>query len=328
MHEYARIDLPQGPLWLAKDSRPDGVQGIVADVDDLEAWAPEATVPRRRGAVQVEDRGQGDRVDLRIAYDNLEGEAVEVEVRGKVPARPPGKRNGSTMGHSRQSAAVVLDLERFGGAGRVRMHIGGQRARIKKLLGFYPMKFLLWQTQAGVMAASQRQAPAGSGFTLTRPGPGAVDPATGQPGWPTSGTEGWILAAGVEADGRSSVVAERAGPLITLRYHFVDGGLVRAEAWQAGRDVPVTTLRLSPALPDLSRPFAGTAASRFSLAVNGQEGHGVGTLTARWQDQDTVALALRPEQPWWLADRPMDGTLRYDADGGVVLTMGRVAVGE
>lgn len=328
MHEYARVDLPEGPLWLAKDARPDGVQGIVADLPDIERWAPEAAVPRRRGPVQVEDRGVGDRVDLRIAYQNLDGEPVQVEVRGKVRSAPPGKRNGSTMGHSRQSAAVVLDLERFGGAGRVRMTIGGQRARVKKLLGFYPMKFLLRQSQAGVMVASQRQAPAEGGFTLTRPGPQAVDPATGQPGWPTSGTEGWTLAASVEPDGRASVVAERPGPLLTLRYHFVDGGLVRAEAWQVGRAAPVTVLRLAPALPDLSRPFDGTAESRFSLAVNGQEGHGVGTLTARWQDGDTVALALRPTAPWWLADRPMDGTLRYDADGGVVLTMGRVAVAD
>ena len=330
MHEYARVDLPDGPLWLAKDARPNGVQGIVADVPELQTWAPEAAVPRQRGAVRVEDRGEGalgerSRVDLRIAYDNLDGEAVEVEVAGRLRSRPPGKRNGSTMGHSRQSAAVVLDLERFGAAGRVRMRIGGERARVKKLLGIYPMKFLLQQAQAGIMVASQRQAPSEGGFTLTRPGPGAIDPATGQPGWPTLGTEAWTLSAGTEVNGRESVVAERVGPVITLRYHFIDGGLVRAEAWQVGREGPVTVLRLSPALPDLSRPFAGTAHSRFALAVNGQEGHGVGTLSATWPDADTVALALRPEAPWWLADRPMDGTLRYDDEGGVSLTMGRVA---
>ena len=187
MHEYARVDLPDGPLWLAKDARPTGVQGIVADVPDIERWAPEAAVPRQRGEVAVVDESEGDRVDVTLRYQNLDGELVAVQVQGRVKARPPGKRNGSTMGHSRQSAAVVLDLERFGSAGRVRMSIGGQRVRIKHLLGLYPMKFLLRQAQAGVMVTSLRQEDSGEGFRVHRPGPDPVDAATsgGDAGTPT-----------------------------------------------------------------------------------------------------------------------------------------------
>ena len=110
MHEYARVDLPDGPLWLAKDARPTGVQGIVADVPDIERWAPEAAVPRQRGEVAVVDESEGDRVDVTLRYQNLDGELVAVQVQGRVKARPPGKRNGSTMGHSRQSAAVVSGI--------------------------------------------------------------------------------------------------------------------------------------------------------------------------------------------------------------------------
>lgn len=329
MHEYARVDLPDGPLWLAKDSRPDGVQSIIADVDAIETWVPEAAVPRRRGVVHVQDDSSGRDIDVHLAYTNWDGEPVELELSGRMPKKPPGRRNGSTMGHSRQSAAVVLDLERFGPARRARIHIGGKRVGTKHLLGLYPMRFLIQQAQGGVMVASQRQQATDGGFTLTRPGPDPIllgsDPGSGEPSWPTRGTEAWTLQSGVD-EGTACTIAERTGPVITLRYVYVDGGLRRAEAWQVGRDQPITVMRFSPALPDLARPFDGIARSSFALEVNGQAGHGSGQLTATWTDDDTVALTMRPDQPWWLADRPMDGSLHFDGDGGVALRMARVPV--
>ncbi|NOY27321.1 MAG: hypothetical protein GXP62_15745 [Oligoflexia bacterium] len=325
MHEYARVDLPSGPLWLAKDARPTGVQTIIADVDDIESWVPEAAVPRRRGAVRVDDQSSGRDVDLSVAYTNWDGQPVDVRVTGRVHRKPPHKRNGSTMGHSRQSTAVALDLQRFGPARQATVNIGGVDVGIKRLLGIYPMKFLLEQAQGGVMVASQRQLARDGGFTLTRPGANPIDPATGEPGWPTHGTEGWTVQAGTEDDGTACLIALRDGPVITLRYVFVDGGLRRAEAWQVDHAQPVTVMRFAPALPDLSRPFAGTATSRFTLDINGQQGQGTGTVSAAWADPDHVDIRLRPEKPWWLADRPMDGRLSYDADG-VELDMHRVPV--
>lgn len=324
MHEYARVDLPDGSLWLAKDSRAGTlVQGIVADVPDIDTWMPEAAVPRQQGQVQVTDRGEGRKIDLSLSYTNMDGAPVEVEVRGKLPRKPPGKRNGSTMGHSQQSAAVLLDLQRFGSAARARMSIGGEKVPIKRLLGLQPFRFLLQQAQGGIMVASMVQRPGEAGLDVTRPAPGAIDPATGQPGWPTRSEEHWTVDPGSD-DTRGETVLARQGRGGTLRYFFRDGELVRAEAWQHGRDIPVTVLRFAPALPDLRRPFTGTHESHFAIEVNGQQGHGTGTLAVSWTDADTVRLALRPTAPWWVADRPMGGTLAWQDDGSAVLDLHRV----
>lgn len=319
MHEYARVRLPDGELWLAKDSRPDGVQTITAAVGDIEAWVPEAAVPRRRGEVEVSAVEEGRRVALWLAYTNPAGQAVRVEAEARVQDRPPGRRNGSTMGHSRQAAAVALDLERFGPARRVRMELDGQRARIRRLLGLVPFRYLLAQAQGGIMVADQVQRPVEGGFELLRPGPGAVDPATGEPGWPTASTERWTVEA--EGEGRSRAVREDGR--VRLVYHFVQGGLARAEAWQAGRELPVTVLHISPPLPDLGCGHGLRGQSRFRLDINGQEGQGTGTIEAV-VDEAGARLAIRPTAPWWLADRPMDGEVLRGADGSFHLRTRRV----
>jgi hypothetical protein len=53
MHEYARLDTPQGPVWMAKDSDNDYVQTISAELDDLDSWAAEVPVPRQQSPVTV-----------------------------------------------------------------------------------------------------------------------------------------------------------------------------------------------------------------------------------------------------------------------------------
>lgn len=328
MHEYARVDLPDGALWLAKDSRSGSlVQGIVADLDDIDTWLPEVPVPRRQGVVQVEgegaQKGDGRRVDLRIAYENLDGQQVQVEVRGTVKKKPPPRRNGSTMGHSAQAAAVALDLQRFGSAGRTRMRFDGERVGVRHLLGIYPMRFLLEQVQAGLVVTDMVQRAEEDGLRVQRPGPGATDPVTGQPGWPTATAQDEVWTVRAE-DGETLV--ELQGPVTTLRYAFVDGELVRAEVWQVEREDPVLRLFLHPALPDLRRRFEGQADSTLEVEVGGQPGHATGTLSARWTDADTVSLDFQPTAPWWFADRPMAGQLRHDADGSAHLVLSRVPV--
>ncbi len=322
MHEYARIDLPAGPLWLAKDSRAGTlVQSIVADLPDIDTWLPEVPVPRKQGAVDVIDHSEGRDVDVTLAYTNMDGDAVQVHVQGRVKKRPPGKRNGSTMGHSAQAVAVVLDLERFGGAKRVEMSIGEDKRGVTRLLGVYPMRFLLQQAQAGFAVTNLLQTPDADGLTVRRPGPDPVDPATGAPGWPTTATdERWTTSTDASGDALLTL----GGDIVSQVYRFRDGELLSGEVWQVGRDLPVLHASFDPALPDLRRPFEGTASSRFELSVDGQDGHGTGTITARWLDADTVELALTPTAPWWLADRPMQGALRFDDAGAAALELHRV----
>lgn len=296
MNEYARVDLPQGPLWLAKDADPGRAQHLVAELPDIQSWVPEVPVERTAGPLHVVDRSTADTVDVSLAYVNALGQRVEVAYVGAAPTRPSRPRNGNTMGHSRAAVAAVLDLHRFRAGGRASVTIDGQPRRIARLWGVYPMKFVLAQTQGGLAIADFRQEATEGGFRLTRPDGGE---------WPTEAVEDWI----VEGD-----LVRRDGPVTSLRYHFRDGELTRAEAWQAGVDGPVSVLTFSPALPDLRRPFEGTVSARFAIDVGGQPGHGTGEVHARWTDADTVIVETIPTAPRWLADRPMRGTFRWEGD--------------
>lgn len=301
MHEYARIDLPGATppfIWVAKDAGNDFVQTITSGVADIRAWLPEVPVPRHAGSVTVVDRSEGGTADLRFQYTNPHGQAVDAHYRGPMPTEPASPRNGNTMGHSRPSLGALLDIHLYAPGGQAEMSIGGQPQRIRKLLGLYPMKFLLAQTQGGYAVADFTEAAAPGGFTLTRPGPDAAS-------WPTAavesweGTDGWVV---------------RPGPVTTLRYHFNAGELDRAEVVQVGVGAPVTRVVFQPAVPDLRRRFDGTAVSRFVVDIAGQDGHGVGHVAARWEG-DAAVLDIVPEAPRWFADRPMRTRVTRGADG-------------
>lgn len=310
MHEYARIQTPDGPLWMAKDADLAKVQTIVADHPELTARIAEVPLERLIRPLAVDDRSEGRRVDVSISYKNSAGVPVEVEYRGRLPRTAPAKRNGHTMGHSAHAVAVALDLERFGTGGRARIEMDGERVRLDRLLGLYRQRYVLKQAQGGIAVTSFRQQPTGDGgFRVVRPAVAATAPgATGRP-WPTRRTETWSV---------SPDRAEFDDGWIRQTYHFVEGGLSHATIQQHGRDAAVTEVWFDPALPDLSRPFEGRSTSRFRLDINGQPGHGVGTLTTWWHG-GTAHVSMAPEAPRWLADRPMTGTVSFRPDGAVIV---------
>lgn len=298
MHEYARLDLPSGPLWLAKDADVGGNQGIVADLPAIETWLPEVPAPRVSGPLTVVDHSTATNADLSFSYTNPKGQAVQVTYQGRIPTKPSNPRNGNTMGHSRSAVAVLLDLHLFRGGGKASVTIDGKKWPLKKLLGLYPLKILLAQTQGG-FAISNFRVDADT-FTLTRPSAGV---------WPTHGTEAWST---------TPTEFRTDGPVSSTRWFQTNGELARAESWQAGLDFPTTKVVFQPALPDLRRPFAGVAESRFVVDIAGQAAHGVGRVRARWVDADTLRVEMIPEEPSWFADRPMLTTVRFDANGYVV----------
>lgn len=315
MHEYARVQTPDGPLWLAKDADATKVQTIVADHPELDTRLAEVPVDRFIRPVVVQDRSEDRRVDVTLEYDNSDGEPVRVSYRGKVPKKPPPDRNGNTMGHSARVVSVALDLERFGIGGKGRIEIDGEKQRLDTLLGVLRQRYLLQQAQGGLAVASFRHEPADGGdVRVVRPGAGATHPVSGAPGWPATRTETWRL------DG-DTLAFDDGWTRHTL--HYVAGGLARATVHQYGRDEPVTDLRFQPALPDLSRPFEGEATSTFRLDINGQGGHGTGVVTARSTDLGAV-VTVRPTAPYWLADRPMESEVAFRPDGAVLVESKRV----
>jgi hypothetical protein len=279
-------------------------------VEDPAGWLPEIPVPRFHGAVDVVDRSTADRADLAFTYQSPKHEKMEVTYAGKMPTKPSKPRNGNTMGHSRASLSALLDIHLMRSGGDAHLRINGVESTMKKLLGLYPMTFILGQTQGGLAIADYFQSLAGTAptdpsglasFGLRRPA--ELDPSNP---WPTHGQESWTVENGW---------ARRDGPVVSLSYHFTNGELDRAQAWQKGLDFPVTDIAFSPALPDVRRPFDGVVVSTFAVDIAGQEGHGKGEIRSRWVDADTVELQVRPIEPQWFADRPLDVKIRHDADG-------------
>ncbi|MFZ5481321.1 MAG: hypothetical protein ACOZNI_31465 [Myxococcota bacterium] len=311
MHEYARIATPDGPRWLAKDARMGTLeQLLVSDLPDAETFLPELPVRRKRGAVDVVDRSTDDRVDVEIAYENHEGQRVTAHFRGPPATTPVPKRNGSTMGHSRDAVMAVLDLpwQSFGDAD---VTIDGKRWPLFRLLGLKPFAMSLVQTQGGLATSDfvARAADAGMALEFTLPG-GTVAPTD----WTTS-REGGV------------VHVRQQTPFRTLDYAFVDDAgaleLARVEVRQWGKALPPCHVELSPRLPDLRRRFAGTVRSRYVVDVGSGVGHATGWLEASWTDAGPQ-VRLVPEAPWWTVDRPMLTTVTYPGDGTARVRIARV----
>ena len=308
MHEYARLDVDGQSIWIAKDSTPSGVQTIIADVDDLEAWMPEIAVPRIQAPIVLKDRTQGSAVDIEMTYTNPNGQLTEIWAKGALPSKPPAKRNGNTMGHSRDVVAAVLDIERFGSRIDGGISIDGEAQKFDRILGLVPFRFLLKQTQAGVVVTNFRLMAAEDGFQLIRPSPS-------DPDWPTRSKEGWAW------DGSTALYDNG---VVEFEYRFIDGGLSAAQVRQHGLSEPTFNLHITPALPDLRRHFAGTLTSRFAMHVNGQKGHGTGSISARWTSDSTVEVHFVPDAPFWLADRPMKTVVQFRGDQQVDVRTTRV----
>lgn len=296
MHEYARIDLPTGSIWMAKDAGRDREQTITAAIPDIRSWVPEVPVRRISGPLQVESATVNGKTKLHFSYVNPLGQPVDVRYEGPLPTRPSKPRNGNTMGHSARSVMALLDLHLFRVGGKAQIRIDGEDRKLHKLLGLLPERYLLAQTQGGFAITDFTAAEQGDQLLVRRPGL-AVD-------WPTASLETWSW------DGEWLV---REGPVVSLRYHYTRGELDRAQAWQAGVELPVTDVVFSPALPDFRRRWVGEAESRFVVDVAGQRGHGVGRIRAAWEGEDGVILDILPEAPRWFADRPMRGELRFRA---------------
>ena len=306
MHEYARIDTPSGPIWLAKDAGTDREQTIVSPLPGIESWAAEVPIHRISGPLDVRDNSHDDLVDIGLAYTNALGQAVTVHYSGLTPVAPSHPRNGNTMGHSRNAVAALLDLYRFRVGGAAEITIGGQPQKLHRLLGVIPEAYILGQTQAGFATANFVQEPAtATSFMLRRPGSAEA--------WPTSSAESWGI------DGPHVV---RVGALTKLDYVMPNGEMTGATVRQTGVG-EVMRLALATPLPDLRRHFPGTISTAFVIDVGGQSAHGKGSLSAHWEDETTVVVDMVPTKPRWFADRPMQTRISY-VNGTALVDIRRV----
>jgi hypothetical protein len=317
MHEYARLLTPNGPVWLAKDTRrSNGNQILVGDAEVLRDRLPEIPLRRHPSGLTVRDRSSDGELDLEFAYENVDGEQVRAEYRGPVPDRQLPRANGSTMGHSRHQVMAVLDLPRRNFGDSASISIGGRQRRITRMLGLQPMRLALTQTQGGIPEADvtfdsledvDDDMPV-AGFRSQHRLPGDLEM-----------TRRWASTTV-----RDSVVVYQRSAWRTLAYRFArrpDGALELTGARVVDHRDDHTTFRLefSPALPDLRRPFDGSHESRVVMDVGEGRNHAVGTVEVR-SDADRVEVRVRASRPWWVADRCVDSSIRRTPDAPATLS--------
>jgi len=304
MHEYARVSLDGRPVWLINESDKAGVQTVTADLPDIRGWYPEIPVPRHRSPVEVQDDSGPGRFSVSLRYRDPAGQDTRVSLESPRPPEPARKRNGSTFNHSAGTLSALLDIPARQEHGtRAAIWFGGNPARVRRVLGLFPVRALLVQTQAGFAAASMRIAPAAAGWiTVERPVPGTA--------WPSSSMETW------RARPHRLSYTRKTG---SWDYLLEDGGVAAAEVYQAGVQGPLFRVLLSAPLPDLSRPFQGPVRRRFAALMDGQC-LGYGRMEAWTDAQGGACLDILPEAPRWFARRPLRTVVRFQGETADVET--------
>lgn len=307
MHELARVQTPDGPLWLCKDSRAGSLeQVIVSDHPQVEHLLPEVPLKRLRHPVEVEDRSEGRWLDLSIRYVDPDRMPVSVTYRGRAPKGPVGKRNSSTMGHSRDAVLAALDVSHRAFAKHVEVTIGDRVSTMERILGVVPFQVALVQTQAGFGTGSWRWRADGQEVLSTH--------ASGA-------TQRWFLE---HLPGGVALV--QAGRLRTLRHVFRRNGaaleLHRVDVVPWDATAPAATAWFHPCLPDLRHDLDAPWEGQWMLDVNGQRAHATGRVVVRPNGPGRHRLDLQGTAPRWTLDRPL--ALDVHVDGATASIDARV----
>lgn len=314
MHEYAKLETPDGDLWIMKDAEEGSLdQYIVADLPNIEAWLPELPVVRKSYPVKIEDKSTDKMLDMSFSYENIKGEKVEAWYQGKRPKTELKKKNGSTMGHSKNQLLVALDLPYRDFGKKAGISYDGNAYKMDKLLGLIPFQMALTQTQGGASSGSFEMSIRGEGVLTT------AHPSSGKPtlqDWSVQRLENKTIVT-QKNDFRSLVYEFEGTETLELKAAYVQ---------QWNKEKKGARMEFSPALPDLRRPFEGTYTSNFVLDIAGQNNNATGTVTASWKDGKAL-LSVAPTAPWWVLDRPMLTTIEYK-DGKALVDIEMLSVVE
>lgn len=298
MHEYAKLETPEGDLWVMKDAEEGSLdQYIVADLPNIAAWLPELPVTRSSYPVKVVDKSTDKMLDMSFSYENIKGEKVEAWYQGKRPKTELKKKNGSTMGHSRNQLLVALDLPYRDFGKKAGISYDGKAYKMDKLLGLVPFQMALTQTQGGASSGNFEMSVRGEGILTT------AHPSEGKPtlqDWSIERKENKTIVT-QKNDFRSLVYEFEGTETLELKVAYVK---------QWNKENAGVRMEFSPALPDLRRPFEGEYTSNFVMDIAGENNNATGTITASWKDGKAV-LSVRPTAPWWVIDRPMLTKIEY-----------------
>ena len=300
MHEIAQVRTAEGSSWLWKDARAAGLaQTIVADRDEIGVLLPEVPVERRSAPMRVLDASDASRLRLDVTTTNVDGASVRLIWDGPRP-RPTRLRNSSTMGHSADAVAALLDLSAMALGAKATLEVGGRIWKPTRIAGLVPFAVALQQTQGGLAMGTRTFDATGRRWGWQAFAPGQVD----------------VVVQATETTGADARTVEVGDGWRTLRHTFVgDDGT----AW-AGADVLasdgtlVASVQSRPAIPDVRRAWAGPACGELAISVGGQPPHG----RAIWRgtsDGDGAQLRVTPVAPSWFASRAVTVDVQRAQDG-------------
>jgi hypothetical protein len=298
MHEYAQLATPDGILWLMKDAEEGSMdQSIVTDLPEVFNWLPELPLKRKNYPVKVVDNSTEKLLDLTFSYENIKGVQIEATYQGKRPTTELKKKNGSTMGHSRNQVLVALDLPYRDFGKKATISYDGKPYKMNKLLGLVPFQMALTQTQGGISKGHFSMTNVEGQLKTTHPT--QADPVS----------QNWTI----EKQGEKTIVQQK-NTFRTQVYEFEGTNdrleLKSAYVQQWNKKEKGVRIEFSPALPDIRRPFDGKFTSNFVMDVAGENNNATGTFTAFWKD-GKVELLVNPTKPWWVVDRPMKTVINY-----------------
>lgn len=298
MHEFAKLATREGDLWIMKDAEEGSLnQSIIADISNIQSWLPELPVVRKQYPVKIVDNSTDKLLDIELEYENIKGTLVKATYQGKYPTTALKKRNGSTMGHSREQLLVALDLPYRDFGKKASITYDGQPYKMDKLLGLVPFQMALQQTQGGLSSGR---------YDLRREESGRV--VSTHYHQDTTIEQEWNY---VENPQKTSI--QQLNNFRLLHYNFkgtVDQALECATVHQWNQKEEGTRITFAPPLPDIRRPFEGQYRSDFVIDMNGEQSNAVGEVIVEWL-QDKVSIIIQPTAPWWMMDRPMQTLITY-----------------
>lgn len=299
MHEYAQLATPEGNLWIMKDAKEGSLdQFIVADIPNIQSWLPELPVVRKQYPVKIVDNSTDKLLDLEFEYENVKGTLVKAQYQGKHPQTALKKRNGSTMGHSRNQLLVALDLPYRDFGKKASITYDGKAYKMDKLLGLVPFQMALKQTQGGLSSGQ---------YTLHKKENNVL--ISTHQNASTKVEQEWIYSNTPQTTG-----IQQRNDFRNLNYEFkgtVYQELEVAYVQQWNKQEEGTRITFAPPLPDIRRPFEGQYQSDFVIDMNGQESNAVGYVTVEWLN-GKASIIITPTAPWWMKDRPMQALISYE----------------
>ncbi len=305
MHEYAKLTTVDGDLWIMKDAEEGSLdQFIVADIDNIQSWLPELPVVRKQYPVKIIDNSTDKLLDFEFEYENVKGVLVKANYKGKYPTTALKKRNGSTMGHSRNQLMVGLDLPYRDFGKKASITYDGVPYKMDKLLGLVPFQMALQQTQGGLSSGR---------YDLKKKDENTLQTTHYNNG--NTVEQDWTF---IQTPNKTTV--QQLNEFRTLNYEFKGSEFLELEVayvQQWNKKEAGARITFAPPLPDIRRHFEGQYRSDFVLDMNGQASNGTGIVLVEWID-GKASITLQPSAPWWMVDRPMQTLISYKNGQAVV----------